>query len=235
MIHLVDQALEAFLRERVPLPPSSIDISFAAPDRTWGAGITRPTVNVFLWDISRSLENAASGTEETEIDGQVMRRRPPLAVDLRYVITTWATEERDEHRLLGSVVRTVLGFPIMPPDHLPEGLADAQPITIELAGGDERRASEFWSALGGQLKPGLNLQIGLPVDVFPWRPAGPRTSRVDIGVTDTTSPSHAAARATAITATELTDESEPRPAPVRRRRRGAVVLEAPGTADTLEP
>jgi hypothetical protein len=192
MIQLIDQALEDFLRATVPLPSMTIDMSFAAPDRTWGAGLSRPTVNCFLWDVSRDLDRAASGEETREVDGQVERRPLPPRVELRYVITTWATEERDEHQLLGDVMRGVLGHPQLPEAFVPDGLRSAMPIELGLAGGDERRASEFWSALGGQLKPGLNLAVGIAVEAFPWAPAGPRTEMVEVAVRDTTTGAGAA-------------------------------------------
>jgi hypothetical protein len=186
MIQLIDQALEDFLRATVPLPSMTIDISFATPDRTWGAGLSRPTVNCFLWDVSRDLERAGSGEESREVDGQVERRPMPPRVELRYVITTWATEERDEHQLLGDVMRGILGHPELPGSYVPDGLQPSMPIHLGLAGGDERRASEFWSALGGQLKPGLNLQVSIAVEAFPWAPAGPRTATVEVSVRDKT-------------------------------------------------
>lgn len=46
MLHLLDASLETFLRLTVPLPEREIDISFEAPDRDWGARVTRPTVDV---------------------------------------------------------------------------------------------------------------------------------------------------------------------------------------------
>ena len=54
MLHLIDAALEAFLRATVPLSAQDVDVSFEAPDREWSAKLTRPTVSVFLWDIRRS-------------------------------------------------------------------------------------------------------------------------------------------------------------------------------------
>ena len=50
MLHLLDETLEAFLRAEVPLPARQVDVSFAAPDSEWGAAVTKPTVNLFLWE-----------------------------------------------------------------------------------------------------------------------------------------------------------------------------------------
>ena len=39
MLHLLDETLEAFLREAVPLPARDVDIAFAAPDGEWSAAL----------------------------------------------------------------------------------------------------------------------------------------------------------------------------------------------------
>jgi hypothetical protein len=183
VIQLVDQALEQFLRRAVPLPETSIDVSFDAPDRTWGAAINRPTVNLFLWDVKRNPRYGQAGiTERSNDDGRVERRATSPIIDLRYFITTWASEGRDEHQLLGQVLRAVLGNAILPPEDVPEPIGSAGFITLALAAYDERKPGEFWSALDGRLKPGLEVALTLPVDAFAWVAAGPPTEGVSLGV-----------------------------------------------------
>ena len=63
MLHLLDESLEAFLRAAVPLPKREIDVSFDAPDRDWGARVSRPTINLYLWDVRPNLEQRDSGME----------------------------------------------------------------------------------------------------------------------------------------------------------------------------
>jgi hypothetical protein len=179
MIHLIDQAVEQLLRVEVPLPAASIDVSFAAPDRTWGSSITRPTVNVFLWDIKRNVEHAQSGWVEMEIDGKINRRRASPVVELRYYVTAWASQGRDEHQLLGGVLRCVLRNGIVPRALIPELLGETD-IILQLAAADDRgRPSDFWSALDGQLKPGLELRLILDVDAFDFEEAAPATSVIE--------------------------------------------------------
>ena len=75
VLDLIDATLEAFFRATVPLSAQDVDVSFEPPDRDWSAKLTRPTVNLFLWDIRRSSERARAGIEEIERDGQLVRRR----------------------------------------------------------------------------------------------------------------------------------------------------------------
>lgn len=182
MLQLIDQAMEQFLRSDVPLPEGAIDISFDAPDRTWGAAVNRPTVNLFLWDVKRNARFAQAGVSERTLENGRVERRPSAAVvDLRYFITAWATQGRDEHQLLGAVLQCLIGHPILPPAHLPEAMGNGT-ISLTLAASDERKPGDFWSALDGRLKPGLELQLTVPVDAFAWMAAGPPTDAIAIGV-----------------------------------------------------
>ena len=64
MFNLIDETLEKFLRAEVPLP-SDIDVAFDRPDRLWSASVTRPTVNLFLWDLRRNASDQESGDQFT--------------------------------------------------------------------------------------------------------------------------------------------------------------------------
>jgi hypothetical protein len=181
VIQLVDRAIEQFLRESVPLPENSVDVSFDAPDRTWGAAITRPTVNIFLWEVTRNPSLGQSGLLQRRLpDGSVERRPTNPVVDLHYLITAWASEQRDEHQLLGAILTCVLAHSVLPTTALPEQLSDTSWITMGLATHEKRAPGEFWSALDGRLKPGLELELSLPLDVFRWTPAATPTEQVGV-------------------------------------------------------
>ncbi len=183
MIQLVDRAVEQFLRQAVPLPENSVDVSFDAPDRTWGAAITRPTVNVFLWEVTRNPSFGQAGMlQRRGPDGRVERRPANPVVDLHYLITAWASEQRDEHQLLGSILACVLAHSVLPTSALPEQLAETSWITMSLATHEKRAPGEFWSALDGRLKPGLELELSLPLDVFTWEPAATPTESVGVAL-----------------------------------------------------
>ena len=115
MIQLVDRSLEEFLRVRVPLDARAVDVSFQAPDKTWGASVSRPTVNVFLCDVSSHEGYLKTGIEQrVNPAGKVERRPTNPVVDLSYLVTAWATERRDEHELLGSVLECILAHRAIP-------------------------------------------------------------------------------------------------------------------------
>src|SRR4051794_4221626 len=195
MIQLIDQAIEQFLRTAVPLPEGSVDLSFDAPDKTWGAAVTRPTVNVFLWDIKRNSTATQAGmTQRRDAAGQVERQQPPVAIDLRYLITAWASDRRDEHELLGALLRCVLRHSVLPADIAADLPDDVGPVRMALATSD-RDTPDFWSALDGRMKPGIEIDLTMAVDVLAPIPAGPPVRRAELGVVPVVSPPPNAAAA----------------------------------------
>lgn len=181
MIQHIDRALEQHLRERVPLPESSIGVSFDAPDKTWGAALNRPTVNIFLWNLAKSGTSTASGIEMRHGSAGIERRWTNPTVELHYLITAWATELRDEHQLLGDILQTILTHRQLPEDLVPADVA-AGACSLNLAGADEHVPGEFWSALGGRLKPGLQLRLSVPVELYQWAPTAPVPDSVEVDV-----------------------------------------------------
>jgi Pvc16 N-terminal domain len=180
MLHLLDESLEAFLRAEVPLPPRDVDVVFDAPDGDWASGVSRPTVNLYLWDVRPNLAEREFGQELVNgSDGRRYRRNPLPRVDCRYLVTAWTTEVRDEHSLLGDVLAALLLHREVEPDHLRGPFADLRPLpSVLLRSGDGSENSDFWSALGGQLKPGLDLLITATVDAALRFRTGPPVQEV---------------------------------------------------------
>lgn len=182
MLHLLDESLEAFLRAEVPLSRREVDVSFDAPDSEWSARVSRPTINAYLWDVRRNLAQRDAGVELVRHpNGSVHRRAPLPRVDCRYLITAWTSEVRDEHSLLGATLAALLQHEEIEPVYLQGQYAAVRPIpTIEVAAGDGRDNSDFWSALGGQLKPGLDVVVTATVDVSLFAEAGPPVERLAV-------------------------------------------------------
>jgi hypothetical protein len=175
MLHLLDESLERFLRTVVPLPAREVDVAFDAPDRDWAAGLSRPTVNLYLWDVRLNTGERDLGMEEvTDGDGRKQRRSPRPRVDCRFLVTAWTTEVRDEHALLGRVLVALLNHSELESEYLQGALAALEPLpSVELRAGSASENPDFWSALGGQLKPALDAVITLTVDAALMREVGP--------------------------------------------------------------
>jgi hypothetical protein len=175
MLNLLDESLEALLRSAVPLPVRDVDISFEAPDRDWAARVNRPTVNLFLWDVRRNLDEQDAGVEMRDgPNGRPVRCEPLPRIDCRYLVTAWTSEVRDEHSLLGAVLQACLLAPQLTTEHLAPAYRDVRPLpTLRIGAPDRKDTADFWSALGGQLKPGLDLLVTATVDAALRWPAGP--------------------------------------------------------------
>ncbi|GIE89662.1 DUF4255 domain-containing protein [Actinoplanes regularis] len=187
MLHLLDETLETFLRAVVPLPARDVDIAFEAPDGDWSAALSsRPTVDLFLWDIRPNLSERDYGEMLVEgEDGKRFRRDPLPRVDCRYLVTAWTSEVRDEHSLIGDVLAALLLHPVVPEEYLRGAFAAVRPLpSLRLRSGDGSESSDFWSALGGQLKPGLDLVITVTLDAALRAAAGPPVEAVSVRVTE---------------------------------------------------
>jgi hypothetical protein len=159
-----------------------VAISFDAPDKAWAATVTQPTINLFLWDIHRSPDKARAGMETVSHNGQSARRRPPPVVNLCYVLTAWTAHHRDEHQLLGEVMKAVLGHRELRPPWLKSPLDELRPLpTLDLGGVQ----TEFWKSIDGVLKPGLELQVALVVDASKLRPTEAPPAEIAVSTRDT--------------------------------------------------
>lgn len=162
MLNLLDESLEEFLRTVVPLPRQEIDVSFDKPDREWAARVAKPTVNLYLWDVRRN-------TAEREYGGKPLTgkdNRAALArVNCRYLVTAWTSDIRDEHSLLGLALTAILRYPELGRQYLRGGYASVTPLPrLRLGEGNGPDSADFWSAIGGTLKPGLDLVVTATVD-----------------------------------------------------------------------
>jgi hypothetical protein len=146
---------------------------------------------LFLWEVRRAAHKRRAGWDQWEEDGKVFRAQAPRWIELSYFVTAWASELRDEHQLLGSVLQAVLLHPSVPPDAAPEpllGITTEIGMSIAATGSGDQKSEEFWRALDGQLKPGLQMSIlvNLPAGAAEKAPPAPEERSVAIG--DTTRP-----------------------------------------------
>jgi hypothetical protein len=183
VLELIDAGLEAMLRARVPLSAQDVDVSFEAPDKDWAAKLNRPTVNLFMWDVKRSADHARTGVERFERDGVQLSRMALPRIELRYLITAWTSEHRDERALLSGLLRSVLATPVLPETFLAPMLRELSPVKLLLARSGDINIDVF-KQLDGKLKPALDVVVITEMDLGleTVLPAAP--TEVGIGVSD---------------------------------------------------
>jgi hypothetical protein len=164
----VDQALGDLLRTRA-LPGGQVEVSFDPPTRDWAAGRNVPTVNAYLYDIREDTRRRKYGIigVRDESGLLVQRRRPLRYFRLAYLITSWTRRPEDEHSLLASVLGCLVGTEVLPLSGDGPLASLGEPVAFSMAepSGDSRSAADLWSALGGNLKPSLDVVAIAPYPI----------------------------------------------------------------------
>jgi hypothetical protein len=172
----VDQALNGLLRSRA-VPGGQVEISFDAPTRDWAAGRNVPTVNAYLYDITEDPQRRAYGSQPMRDESGIVvgRRRPLRYFRLSYLLTCWTRRPEDEHRLLASVLGCLIDAEVLPvpADGVLASLETPVPLTVAAPAADSRSATDLWSALGGNLKPSLNVVVTAPYRPEPDQSVAP--------------------------------------------------------------
>ena len=79
MLADLDESLRAMLKRELGKHGfDGVDIVFDAPTKEWAAGLSSPTVNLFLYDLRESVERRVNEWTEQRGNGQSFDQRPPL-------------------------------------------------------------------------------------------------------------------------------------------------------------
>lgn len=191
MIHDVDETLRAVLRRDV-VNGTGVDISFEVPTKEWSARRNTPTLDLYLYSISEDLTRRQVQFEDIRnADGIVVERRmPPRKFKLSYMATAWTQRPEDEHRLLSSMLACFIRWDALPRELYQgslAGLSDAIRCTVAHPLPPERSISDVWSALGGEMKPSLDIVVTAPFDTARYMETGPPVTEepfVRIGPSD---------------------------------------------------
>ncbi|MEU3482899.1 DUF4255 domain-containing protein [Streptomyces sp. NPDC033754] len=183
MIHEIDEALRRLLA-----PAVTGDIAFDAPTRDWAARRNSPTLNAYLYDIREDVARRERGAyAERDAKGIVTRRRqPPRWFRLSYLVTAWTARPEDEHRLLSGALALLLPHEVLTGDAVPESvrpITESLPLSVAVPPAESRSLADIWSALGGELKPSLDVVISTPFPVTPvYEVAPPVTEGAELVV-----------------------------------------------------
>ena len=182
VIHEVDEVLKGLLTGGA-LAGSGVEVAFEAPTRDWAARRNVPTIDCYLYDIredTRRRERGAFSVRD-EQGITVRRRQPPRWFQLAYLVTAWTKRPQDEHRILSAVLATLLPHELLPPGELTGSLAAlglTVPISVASLSTEARSTAEIWSALGGELKPSIDVVVTAPMPSYPEYDAGPPVTEV---------------------------------------------------------
>jgi hypothetical protein len=177
MIDEIDAALRSLLKDEA-LGGADVEVVFDAPTKDWAARRNAPMVNAFLYDIREDMRKRTRGmVNEYDDHGVVVGRRlPPRFYNLSYLVTAWTQRPEDEHRLLAQMLMCFSNYDAVPPDRL-DGqigrLGLPVELRISLPPPEDRSFADVWTALGGELKPSIDVVVSVPLEPARTFPAGP--------------------------------------------------------------
>jgi hypothetical protein len=172
MIADLDQSIKKLLVADMPVKNGEIDIKFDQPNREWSNKLTKPTVDFFLYDVRENTTYRLSGLDNLSggngHDLVARMKKPPHRIDCFYMLTTWAAEPEDEHRLLTRVLMTLFRYPVLP-EHFLVGTVQnpIMPVQTHVARHDKlTNPAEVWSSLDNEMRPSICYSVMLALD--PW-------------------------------------------------------------------
>lgn len=216
MIEELDETLRKLLEYELHKPGlGKIEIAFNQPTREWSSRLNNPTLNLFLYNVfenaqMRQMAQSMFERSRTEVNrynsngkkngsttvDTVNRSQAPLRVDLHYMITAWANEPDDEHRILGRTLIALSKYLTIPtdlrvsrddalvpakdrleplsddsPDHvLPRYVRELNlPVHLQIAREDVcSRMVEVWGVLDNEMRPSIYCVMTAPIN--PYQP-----------------------------------------------------------------
>lgn len=166
----IDEALRQLLTAGIPIRAGEIDISFERPTREWSSKLSRPTINLFLYDIREraELQNMPFEHERAPGSNVVVRRRTPRRLDVAYLVTAWTRDPADEHRILASVLACLYRSDTMPGEFLSPALRDiGQDVLLRLVPPDHiAKPADFWGVMDNDLHANLAFVALVPLDPY---------------------------------------------------------------------
>jgi hypothetical protein len=130
------------------------------------------TLSLFLFDIRENLELRSNEPIIERGKDKATLQRPPRRLACSYLVTAWFGGEKDkelkEQALLSQALQVLSAFPVIPNEMLWGSLKDQQPPLplVTLAADGLKNAAEFWTALGGKLRPSFNVTVTLSLPVL---------------------------------------------------------------------
>jgi Pvc16 N-terminal domain/Carboxypeptidase regulatory-like domain len=163
MLADLDESLRGLLKRELGRHGfDGVDVVFDAPTKEWAAGLSSPTVDLFLYDLQEATDKADPEWSEQRSNGEAIESRPPLRVDASYAVTAWTREVEDEHRLLSQILAVLYAYQTLPDDALTGRLANGTqpfPLETEVAQRKGEDKSDFWTSIGGQYKASIDYVV----------------------------------------------------------------------------
>ncbi|MHB1354887.1 MAG: Pvc16 family protein [Anaerolineae bacterium] len=169
MINDLDESIRKLVLSKSGLTEASVTLSFDQPTGDWAAGLTRPTINLYLYDIRENLELRSQEWLTTKrADGKVEQKLAPRRYNLSYLITVWTQKQtEDEHAILWRVLAVLASCSTLPEEVLQGEMRNqAFPVLAQIAQPSIaiQNLPDLWSVMQNQLRPSINYVITLAME-----------------------------------------------------------------------
>ena len=176
MLQALDETLRNLLNNEFPKDilgdiASELKVSFDTPYQ--GSIEHKPAINLFLYDVQENLDlRNKNWTVERNKTAKAVKKRLPARVDCSYLITVWCEQGQDnrqEHELLGEVMKLLLRHSTIPQSYISDELQgqDLPLRLVSLRPSGLKSFGEFWQAMGGKegTKPKVVLHCTVTISV----------------------------------------------------------------------
>jgi hypothetical protein len=169
MLHDLDSTLEKLLINEGKINKSEIDIAFEQPTGEWSARLSRPTLNMYCYDLReniklRSMEHSMNRDMPANNSRTTVA---PRRMNVSYLVTAWARKIQDEHQLLWRALATLKRYSFLDPQAC-EGLLRYQTYRIPLTVADLTdhpvNITDLWSVMDNQMRLGFIVVATVELD-----------------------------------------------------------------------
>jgi hypothetical protein len=164
-------SLQELLRSSVSLPDGrSVNFEIDVPNEKVRPD-ARPLVYISLYEVEenvqfRKVDRSLVGVVEEDGDLYEYYQFPPLAVQLRFLLTCFGRTREEEHRLLGQMLRIIHDHPVLQGDMVKgDSVAPDERVGLAVRStfGIEAQ-SRFWLAVGEKFRPSIGCQLAVYLD-----------------------------------------------------------------------
>lgn len=189
MIDELDEALRELLIRDMPISNNEVDIAFDLPTRDWASRLSRPTLNLFMHDLRENnrLRTQQPYLGEVSNGASALVGPNPVRVDVHYMVTAWANDPGDEHRLLGRTLMVLYRYRALPDELLMGQLLNQDfDIKIKVAQYDQRDIRrDIWTMLDNEMRPIVDLTLTVAIEPFEeWSVPLVRSTEIGFGTYD---------------------------------------------------
>lgn len=173
MLNETNLLLKEYLFDQLGKPSDTVvDFSFHLPSKDWlnQSDSSKNWINIYLLELKGNLDLRENSWErEEKINDTVDKKKPPLFVDLFYLITFYNKDKKTdlEHSYLESVLISLYDFKNLAPSNNNIDQAILNKIDLEIFPKpfiDENVSYQLWSALNQDARPYIPLKITLPLE-----------------------------------------------------------------------